>query len=136
MRADIEEVKKMPRGEVRIPRLLEMYGEPIIVQAISTEKLREIQEMNDSSGKAGKKSSKAQDDLAATLDIIVEGTVDPNFRDSRLLEKFHTPDPAAIVKTIFLPGEIQEISMKILKLCGMSEKNKPTQEEIDKEIKN
>lgn len=136
LKADIEEIKEMPRAEITIPRLVEKFGEPIIVQAIGTDKLNEIQEMNNSSGKAGKHSTKAKDDLAATLDIVVEGTVDPNFRDSRLLEKFHTPDPADIIKAILLPGEIQQISMKILELCGMNEKSKPTQEEIDKEIKN
>lgn len=136
LKTDLEKIKEMPRAEIEIPRLMEKFGEPIVVQAIGTDRLNEIQEMNNSAGKAGKNSTKTRDDLAATLEIVADGVVDPNFRDSRLLEKFNTPDPGDIIKAILLPGEIQQISMKILELCGMNEKNKPTQDEIDKEIKN
>lgn len=136
LKTDLEKIKEMPREKIEIPRLMEKFGEPIVVQAIGTDRLNEIQEMNNSGGKAGKNSTKTMDDLAATLEIVADGVVDPNFRDSRLLEKFNTPDPGDIIKAILLPGEIQQISMKILELCGMNEKNKPTQDEIDKEIKN
>ena len=136
LKTDLEKIKEMPRAEIKIPRLMEKFGEPIVVQAIGTDRLNEIQEMNNSGGKAGKNSTKTRDDLAATLEIVADGVVDPNFRDSRLLEKFNTPDPGDIIKAILLPGEIQQISMKILELCGMNEKNKPSQDEIDKEIKN
>ena len=136
LKTDLEKIKEMPRAEIEIPRRMEKFGVPIVVQAIGTDRLNEIQEMNNSGGKAGKNSTKTRADLAATLEIVADGVVDPNFRDSRLLEKLNTPDPGDIIKAILLPGEIQQISMKILELCGMNEKNKPTQDEIDKEIKN
>ena len=66
LKTDLEKIKEMPRAEIEIPRLMEKFGEPIVVQAIGTDRLNEIQEMNNSAGKAGKNSTKTRDDLAAT----------------------------------------------------------------------
>lgn len=132
LRTDIEEIKAMPKGEVELPRLKEKFGEGTIkVQGINTDRLEEINNWNQKHTKDGD----VKDEVGMMLDVVVEGTVDPNFRDSRLLEKFHTEDPREIVKAILLTGEIKKIGLKIIELCGIETQNN-AQANIDKEIKN
>lgn len=132
LRADVEEIKAMPKGEVELPRWKEKFGEGTIkVQGISTERMNEIREMNIRHGKDGDKL----DEIGVAAEMIVEGVIEPNFRDSRLLEKFQTQDPGEIVRKVFQPGEMGKINKKILELCGIEMKNE-SQEKIDAEIKN
>ena len=132
LQMDIEEIKAMPTGEVELPRWKAKYGEGTIkVQGISTERLNEIREMNIKHDKDGDKV----DEIKAAAEMIVEGVIEPNFRDGRLLEKFHTQDPGEIVRAVFQPGEMGKINKKILELCGIEMKNN-SQAKIDDEIKN
>ncbi len=132
LHADVEEIKAMPKGEVELPRWKEKFGEGTIkVQGISAERLKEIREMNIQHGKDGDKV----DEIGAAAEMIVEGVIEPNFRDSRLLEKFHTQDPSEIVRAVFQPGEMGKINKKILELCGIEMKDN-SQEKVDNEIKN
>lgn len=132
LQTDIDEIKAMPKSEIELPRLKEKFGEGTIkIQGINTDRLQEIYEMNQKHTADGNKT----DEVGMMLEIIVEGTIDPNFRDSRLLEKFHTEDPGEIVKSVFLTGEIRAIGTKIIELCGI-DAEKMSQVNIDKEIKN
>ena len=131
LHSDLEEIKRMPQGEVVLPRFKEKYGEGTIkVQGVRMEVYEEIAEFNKKHDGTDK-----IDERKAEMDLIVHGVVEPDFRDSRLLEKFHVQDPAEIVKAIFLPGEIVKISKKIVELSGIDEEQN-SQANIDKEIKN
>ena len=64
----------------------------------------------------------------------MEATIEPNFRDSRLREKFGTEIPTDIVEEMLMQGEIIKIANTIKQLIGDTEEE--TQQDIDEEIKN
>ncbi len=54
----------------------------------------------------------------SNIDIMLEGVVEPNLRDPRLLSQYKAATPVDVVKAIFLPGEIADIARQIEKLTG------------------
>jgi ribosomal protein S16 len=48
--------------------------------------------------------------------IIIEGTIDPSWKDPRMIEKYKTSEAA--VRAILRPGEITEYAGKILEMSG------------------
>ena len=95
--------KQLPTAEYEVKRLSELYGEPFILklQGITYDGISDLKGVAD-----------------GDLQIILEGTVSPNLRDSRLTERYGCATPAELVKAIFLPGEIAEIVKAVEKLCG------------------
>lgn len=56
------------------------------------------------------------------LHIMMAGVVDPDFKKSQdLMDKFQALTPVELIKKIFLPGEIEDISREIEKLSGYRE---------------
>lgn len=49
---------------------------------------------------------------------VVEGTVEPNFRDTKLCEAFGTLDPYQVPAKMLLPGEYQKLLNAIQELSG------------------
>ena len=66
--------------------------------------------------------------------LIVEATIEPNFKDSRLREKFGTEVPSEIVEEMLMPGEIKKVADAIGELIGVPDEE--SQQNIDDEIKN
>lgn len=143
LKQDTAALTNRPTAEVEIERLSKLIGEPCIikVQALSTKQMREIKDFNtreewrevQRDGKKVKEKVKITDNYKLGLEAIVAGTIDPDFKDSRLREKFKTEVPGDIVEEMFLPGEIKKISDKISELSGVGQEG---QSEIDEEIKN
>ena len=50
--------------------------------------------------------------------ILLAGCVTPNLKDPALMEKFGAATPAEAVKCLLLPGEIEDLSREVEKLCG------------------
>ena len=130
--------------EVEIERLSELIGEPCIfkIRGLTNKEMRELQEFNTKkewrnvkrNGKTVKEEVEKVDSYRFGLDCIVESTVEPNFKDSRLREKFGTEVPSDIVEEMLLPGEIKKIANVIKELAGENEDE--SQQDIDEEIKN
>ena len=143
LQSDSTKINNLPKGEIEIPRLSEAVGVPFILQlqAVPTHKVKDIQEMNTRQVKVGKDKRgvmqyrQETDAYKTMLNLIVAACVDPDFKDSRLREKFKTEDPTRIVEELFLIGEINDIADKVNELCGMNDDD-VSQDEVDKEIKN
>jgi len=139
-----DKLTEKPTMEVEIKRFSKALGEPCLfkIQAVETKKLREISELNtkteyvstkDKNGRVVKEKKETTDRYKTIIDTIVESVVDPDFRDSRLREKYKTQDPAEIVEKMLLVGEIELLNNKINEI---NELNNDTQTEVDEEIKN
>lgn len=104
LRPDAPDVKKhLPTAEYEVKRLSKSFGAPfsVVLTALTYNSIQELRLVSDSS-----------------IQIVLEGVKSPNLRDSRLLERYGCATPAELVKAIFLPGEIDELSRAVEKLCG------------------
>lgn len=52
------------------------------------------------------------------IHIMMAGVTDPDFKNQALLQKYEAITPVELIKKIFLPGEIEDISREIEKLSG------------------
>lgn len=139
-----EELTNTQTAEVEIERLSELIGEPCIfkIRGLTNKEVKELRELNTKkewrkvqrNGKVVKEEVDVIDTYKLGLDTIVEATVEPNFRDSRLREKFGTEIPTDIVEEMLMQGEIIKIANTIKQLIGDTEEE--TQQDIDEEIKN
>lgn len=96
---------KLPEKQTKIKRLSKECGANVIftLRALPYNRVAEIKE-----GTTG--------DIS--VEILLAGVAAPNLRDRGLMEKYHAPTPAELVKTLLLPGEIEDISREIEKLSG------------------
>lgn len=96
---------KLPEKKVKIKRLSKECGEPVVfsLRALPYNRVAEIKEA-------------ASADMA--IDILLAGVTSPNLRDKALLEKHRAPTPAELVKSLLLPGEIEDLSREVERLSG------------------
>ena len=96
---------KLPEKKVKIKRLSKECGEPVVfsLRALPYNRVAEIKE--------------ASSEVMA-IDILLAGATAPNLRDKALLEKHHAPTPAELVKSLLLPGEIEDLSREVERLSG------------------
>lgn len=59
----------------------------------------------------------------SNLYVVLEGVVEPNLKDADLRKKYNVTGNEQLIKEIFLPGEIQEISHQVMVLSGYYEEN-------------
>jgi len=69
-----------------------------------------------------------QQEKEMNVHIMLAGVVDPNLRDQSLLDRHDAATPVELVKKLFLPGEVEDVSREIEKLCGY---RVPTFETVD-----
>lgn len=131
LNADLKKVTERPTEKFEVKRLSKVLGEKfeLTLRGIPGQLLAEISENNTEYGRHGK--IEKTNGYVSGLDIVINGTVDPNFKDKNLMKKFGVVTPRDAVEKLLLPGEIGEIAKEITKLCGVS-----TQTEIDDEVKN
>ena len=144
LKKDKAELTNVQTTEVEIERLSKLIGEPCIfkLRGLTNKEIKELRELNTKkewknvkrNGKTVKEEVEVVDTYKLGLDFIVEATIDPNFRDSRLREKFGTEVPTDIVEEMLLQGEMVKIGKAIQKLIGEDEEE--NQQDIDEEIKN
>ena len=144
LKKDKEELTNTQTAEVEIERLSELIGEPCMfkIRGLTNKEIKELRELNTKkewhnvkrNGKTVKEEVDVIDTYKLGIDTIVEATVEPNFRDSRLREKFGTEVPSDIVEEMLMQGEIIKIANVIRQLIGDTEDE--TQQDIDEEIKN
>jgi hypothetical protein len=100
-----KEIPNLPEKEVKLKRLSAIYGEPVVfkLKALPYNQANEL-------------TNSQKEDL--NVHIVLAGTVEPNLKDTALLEKFNALTPAEMVKKMLLPGEIIDLSRAIEKLSG------------------
>jgi hypothetical protein len=50
--------------------------------------------------------------------IVLAGVIEPNLKDKALMDKYKAPTPAELIKTMLLPGEIEDLSRAVERLSG------------------
>ena len=106
LRPEVPNVRKqLPEKQIKIKRLSELLGEEVILQlrALPYGKVEELRESAS---------------LDMNVHILLAGVVEPDLKAKELREKFGGATPAETVKAMFLPGEIEDISREIERLCG------------------
>lgn len=53
-----------------------------------------------------------------SVHILLQGCVEPDLKDPALKERYGGATPAETVKAMLLPGEIEDLSRAVEKLCG------------------
>lgn len=133
LQMDVAEVEVMPTAEVEIKRLSEKLGVPFIVKcrAIRGDRYADIQKMGVSYSRKG--NFKDLNFAQTKALVILDGVVEPDFKNQDLLKKFTALTPKDLIYKLFLPGELDEIYSKITELCGYDNED---ESETDEEIKN
>ena len=106
LRPEVPNVQKqLPVKQIKLKRLSELLGEELTLtlRALPYGKVEELRESTS---------------LDLNVHILLAGVVEPDLKDKRLREKFGGATPAETVKAMFLPGEIEDISREIERLCG------------------
>lgn len=100
-----KEITKLPEKLIKHKRLSEECGQDITfkLQALPYEKSHEIIKLH-------------REDVEVY--IVLDGVIEPNLRNNDLMKKYGVITPVELVKKLFLPGEIVDISREIEILSG------------------
>lgn len=118
LQLDAKKVTERPTKEFEVKRLSKLLGEKAIFkcQALDGETYADIQRSAiDISKKGNIRDMKIFEMQVMTC---VEGIVEPNLKDKRLLEHYGVPTPKELVKRMLLPGEIADLYNTINELSG------------------
>lgn len=96
----------MPEKEIKLKRLSKACGGDIVfrLRALSFNRVAEI------------KNGHAGGDME--IHILLAGVVSPDLKSEELKQKYSAVTPSEMIKTMLLPGEIEDISREIEKLSG------------------
>lgn len=106
--ADPAKIKNIPTGQVEIKRLSKELGQPFYIK-FRAATINEIKEIGENSG------GNETEEMKWT---IYEMSIDPDFKNKELREKYGVRRPVDIVDTILLGGEILTVYQAILRLSG------------------
>lgn len=97
--------KELPTARYRVKRLSELLGTDVIftLKGLPYGKVQKLRES-------------MSDDVS--VQILLQGCVEPNLKDPALKERYGGATPAETVKAMLLPGEIEDLSREVERLCG------------------
>ena len=97
--------KELPTAWYRVKRLSELLGTDVIftLKGLPYGKVQKLRES-------------MSDDVS--VQILLQGCVEPNLKDPALKERYGGATPAETVKAMLLPGEIEDLSREVERLCG------------------
>lgn len=97
--------KELPTARYKVKRLSELAGAEVVftLRGLPYGKVQRIKE------------SAAGD---VSVDILLAGCVEPDWKDPRLQEGYGGATPAETVKAVLLPGEIEDLARAVERLCG------------------
>ena len=115
---------------IEIKRLSKKFGFPfkMKISEIDPELFAEISKGSISFTKSGIKDINTYN---MQTRLVVEGTVEPSFKDKALREHFQAATPADLVSKLFNSSEITDIAGEVSNLCGYG-----NQSVVDGDIKN
>lgn len=107
LRPELPDVRReVPEKQVEVTRLSGLAGEPVVfrLRGLTYAQVRAVQE-------------RAESDRA--LYILLDGCVEPDFRDERLLDPARSiATPTDAIRARLTPGEIDELSCEVQRLSG------------------
>lgn len=97
--------KELPTAQYRVKRLSQLLGTDVIftLKGLPYGKVQKLRES-------------MSDDVS--VQILLQGCVEPNLKDPALKERYGGATPAETVKAMLLPGEIEDLSREVERLCG------------------
>ncbi len=97
--------KELPTAKYKVKRLSELLGTDVVFTL---------------KGLPYGKVQKLRESLFGDVDIhiLLQGCVDPDLKDPALKDRFGGATPAETVKAMLLPGEIEDLSRAVERLCG------------------
>lgn len=130
LQLDVNKVTEKPTREFEIERLSKLLGEKVMFKckALDGETYSDIQRKGIDISKKG--SIRDMKIFEIQLMTCVEGIVDPNIKDKRMMEYYGVPTPKELVKKMLLPGEIADLYNTINELSGYEK------EDDEDEVKN
>lgn len=98
-------LKQLPTCRVKVKRLSELVGADVVftLRALPYGKVQSLKES-------------LTDDV--NVHILLAGCVEPDLKAPELKERYGGATPAETVKALLLPGEIEDLSRTVEKLCG------------------
>lgn len=95
---------QLPRAEYKVKRLSQALEEAVVfqLQALPYGRVQELKELRED----------------VEVQILLAGCAEPDLKDRRLAEKYGGTTPAETVKAMLLPGEIEDLSRAVERLCG------------------
>ena len=106
LRPELPNVQKdLPTARYNVKRLSEAVGENVVFT------LRGLPY-----GKVQKLRESTADDVPVR--ILLQGCADPDLKDPMRKARFGGATPAETVKAMLLPGEIEDLSRAVERLCG------------------
>lgn len=127
LQMDSKQITDMPKREVEVSRLTKLFNEPfrVVCQAIDGERYADIQKQSiDLNNKGGVRNINLFEMQVLT---VLDGVVEPNLKDKKLLKHFSCITPKELVKKLFLAGEIAELSNVITELSGYDQSEQDEQ---------
>jgi len=115
-------VEKLLEVSVSIPEqtiLIKRLGITIKIRALSPSEVFELRRA--CTFKNNRNNTEWFNEEGFFLGLIVKGTVEPDWRDKRLLEKYDAVSGEDVVKKLLLYGEVVEIAGLIMELSGVNE---------------
>lgn len=96
--------RERPRKQYEVKRLSKVLGQPAVftLQGLPYGRVHELQRLTE--------------DLECH--ILLEGCVDPSFKDPALMAKYQAATPLDVLQAMLLPGEISDLSRAIERLTG------------------
>lgn len=120
---DPEKIKDRPTKQLYMPRLSRLAGADVYftIRALTIDEAKDIRQ-NATKIRFNKAHEKEEyyDEEEAAIFVLLQGVIDPDLRDERLMERFGAPTPKELVKKLLLSGEIANISEQIMKLSGFN----------------
>lgn len=109
----------IPEKTVFVKRL----GIPITLKGISEKEIAALRNRYTYTvkGKRNGLDTKEFDSENFSLGLIAACTVKPNFKADALLNKYKASGPEEVLKRIFLPGELDQLSDVVYELCGFND---------------
>ena len=97
--------RKLPEKEYKIKSLSKETGGDVVftLRALPFSRVAEIRRV---------------DEEETNIHIILAGTVSPDLKSQALRDKYNAASPAELVKVMLLPGEIDDIALRIERLSG------------------
>lgn len=118
--------------EVVFPRFKDENGVvvPFLVKPITSEENKAL--INKCSSR-DKKGNKHLDSSRYQTELVVAGTVRPDFTDAELCDGYGVVDPNMLVERMLFAGEYMKLAEEILKISGLDEESEA---EAEEEVKN
>lgn len=106
LRPELPNVQRdLPTAKYKVKRLSELLGADVVftLRALPYGRVEEL------------RRSMSED---LNIQICLAGVTEPNLKAPALAERFGGVTPAETVKAMLLPGEIEDISRAVERLCG------------------